>query len=834
MNRKVTCYRAVIYTILFYTVLAVCLLGLTDILKKDRVVAGAEKIAGETVEMDLDPGRKIQQVFIADGGYLRYLDIYVTSPESAGQFFRLMVYDETNEILYNEEIMLSETEEYPGYMRLPVGIETVAGRAYVWQLQSAGGVMRLGWQNTAETGMTNLGYYYSIEYDEITTYEAQNVLMRQVYTHSPSRMKMAVLLGGICGMAFIVCAALEYLGSVKRMLQKKLRMQHVVWMTLVPVFYAGMLYLAYQSLIADKFGFMPEDKLVYGLGIGIASVYFGYVFFARRRKVKMLPLKQLIEKREMDWLQAAAFAGVLWGCIDYMNAQYQFFQDCAYRVVLLWAGFLLLTMCPVKKICGFLNTGWLLLGGMAALAFYRCNIDIKDGQEEILDAILMRYNVMIGVMAFIVAAALIWQLCHKKLAVRAINPWYAGLCCVLFAFLIIFRNTRGWPIYLVVMFGLFYLFYLCWENRGRLMANFCNGVMLNFALAVLFCTARRPFRAWIFSRYNFVFHTATVTATYLTLILCVLTVRLWVKLKTGKRLVDLWGTLLLYGMAVSFLFLTLSRTGYLAAVVVIAVLLPFVTFFVYRESWRQFVGKAAVMAAAAFLCLPMTYCGIRLLPAVYNDPYIFEFEDSATAIHKDEAADSSKYMSVQRLFDVVEDKLLADASAAGQEYEEIMLCLKGQLEGGVYLMPGQPLVVSAGAAGLKEAGDFSNGRMDIFAAYIKEWNLNGHKIMGVPLSDGTLAVHAHNTYLQVIHDHGLVTGILFVIFGAVSCVLMFIYAVKKIKEDPYAVLPLAVFIGFAVAGLVEWLFHPCNHIGFSVMIVFAPLLCRIGGEKEYR
>ena len=44
---------------------------------------------------------------------------------------------------------------------------------------------------------------------------------------------------------------------------------------------------------------------------------------------------------------------------------------------------------------------------------------------------------------------------------------------------------------------------------------------------------------------------------------------------------DLWGTFLLYGIAVSLLFLTLSRTGYLAVLVMTAVLLIFVPVFVY-------------------------------------------------------------------------------------------------------------------------------------------------------------------------------------------------------------------------------------------------------------
>ena len=49
-------------------------------------------------------------------------------------------------------------------------------------------------------------------------------------------------------------------------------------------------------------------------------------------------------------------------------------------------------------------------------------------------------------------------------------------------------------------------------------------------------------------------------------------------------------------------------------------------------------------------------------------------------------------------------------------------------------------------------------------------------------------------------------------------------AIKKIREDAYAVLPLAVMLGFCVAGLVEWLFHPCNPLGFSAMALLAPLM----------
>ena len=75
--------------------------------------------------------------------------------------------------------------------------------------------------------------------------------------------------------------------------------------------------------------------------------------------------------------------------------------------------------------------------------------------------------------------------------------------------------------------------------------------------------------------------------------------------------------------------------------------------------------------------------------------------------------------------------------------------------------------------------------------------------MGVELADGSLSVHAHNTYLQVIYDHGLITGAVYLILGAVSLMQMFRYAYwagRKKREDsadPYAALPLAIFLAFA-------------------------------------
>lgn len=826
MNRKIKTYHAVTYLVLFYLAAACFLLGPGGVLKKDRLVAGNEAPAGVAkAKLDI----QVQQVFIAEGTYLKYLDLYLTSSESEWNNYHLRFYNDQNELIFSRDVMVQDTE-FPGYFRIPVSLELEPGRVYFWQMQGLSGSRSLdmAYENTADTGMTCLGNYYVLEDGESTMYEGQNIVMRLVYTDSPSAKKMAVLYTALILPAAVLIAAAEYLGAKKQKMRSEVTLQTVVALTVGPALAAAVCYLVSIIFVQDQFGSGTADRIVYGLGIGLAAVFSGWVIFAKRKRKKYVPVMVLAREHGMDWLQSAAFAGALLGCIHYMNAQYQIWQDLAYREVLVWCSLLLLTMGSAKALFSRMNAVWIAVSGIAGCGYYLYQKSVLAEEAAQMSLKLVRNDVLAVIAAGLVLIALAVRIRRRSFDFKRMNRLYAAFLTAFLVLLLVFRNTRGWPVYLAVVFGLFYLFYLGWENRDRLLSNFCNGIMLNFALACLFCFARRPYRAWVMNRYNFVFHTVTITATYLTLVVCALTVRLLIKLKKGRRLTDFWGTLLLYGFSAAFLFLTLSRTGYLAVIVMTAVIVPFVTFFCYQQGMKAFLRNLAWMALAAALSFPVVFTGIRILPAVYNDPYIYEVENSASAIQKDEPRDSGNYMPITYFKYIMEDKLLGDVSEEKAAAGEFMLALRG----GVYVKPQFTLVASE--TGIDAGEDISNGRFEIFRCYIREWNLTGHDDMGVLLPDGSISVHAHNTYLQVIHDHGLITGAVYLLFGAVSAALMFLFAMKKIREDACAALPLAVFIGFAVAGLVEWLFHPCNPLGFSTMVIFAPLLHFLPGEKGSR
>lgn len=873
MNIQIEKKRATEYVILCFALLCILLVGPVGLLDRTRQISGNETVSGVT--QTVGAGERIQQVFIADGGHLESVGIYASSDLSR-KVFRFSIYDELGETLFSRNVAL-DAYEAPGFFSVPVEIDTVAGRAYVWQISQAETEFALGWQETARAGIGIYGNYYYVGADDrIQEQVGYNIPMRLVYSAPVSAAGKAGLIAGICVIAGFFVLLIEN-RSRQRGQEPTVSVQWAVRRVGNPLIAVGAA-AGLAMVLTGYYGGVKADRMVYCAGILVLAALLFYVVNVKRENAQASrpSFGQVLADKGMDWLQTLFWAGALWGCIDYVNAMYNIYQDYAYRKTLIYFGLALLAMCGKKAVFRLYNLIWIAAASVAGYLYWRpCREDAELSRLRELNAILF---VVIGLLV-IQICGMVWRMAGRKRGVSAESagrdkdardtgrtPWkelsvpYTALVLFFFVLIVAFRNTRGWPIDLAVSFALFYFFYLCWDKRERFLEIFCNGIILNFVIALVFAVLRRPFRAWIFYRYNFVFHTVTVTAAYLTLVLCALFVKLLLEYHRSRRLYAWWKCGLLFGMAASLLLMTLSRTGYLAAVVMGLVVLVF-TAVCYRERILYFAGKAGVLVLVVLLCFPVTYSAVRLIPPLYDDPYIFELEahDEQWAVHKGDPADSENYITFPRFAYCLDVKLfgdehsilrkfvdtfMADAGAAvrtGSPDTELSVAgISGMLasaQDGAGELPESAAEESAedsdgeGQSGpAEDEEDYSNGRLEIFKRYIAQWNLTGHDEMGVELADGSLSVHAHNTYLQVIHDHGLITGLVYLLLGAVSLVQMFRYAWKHLRirgaqeTDAYAALPLAVFLAFAVAGLVEWLFHPCNPLGFATMVILAPLL----------
>ncbi len=234
-----------------------------------------------------------------------------------------------------------------------------------------------------------------------------------------------------------------------------------------------------------------------------------------------------------------------------------------------------------------------------------------------------------------------------------------------------------------------------------------------------------------------------------------------------------------------------------------------------------------------------------MVPAVINDPvrYEIEFQDKSFMIYEGDPIDSDKYMTVRRFFATLFGRFQTDNAQAQTD-----LTLQ---ETGVFAYTGDDLAgldmraagggdSGAGGEHTEEKKDISNGRFDIFRAYLEALGIHGHPKMGPENENGEEYAHAHNSYLQVAYNFGMIAGVIFLVLCATTlwrAVRLFMEYGKKYN---IFLVPFAQVIVFGFVSLTEWAFHPCIPAGFSFLMMLVVLIHKDasenmspGGEDSY-
>ena len=392
---------------------------------------------------------------------------------------------------------------------------------------------------------------------------------------------------------------------------------------------------------------------------------------------------------------------------------------------------------------------------------------------------------------------------------------YMAFFVLLLVLMIIFRNGRTWGITMTVLFVLFYARMWTWDGSRNILKILADGLTLNFIYMVIYSLMHRPYHRYYFYRYGLGYHTVTSAAVYLSLIVSVLFVRAFLKYRKTQSMLRSWPELVLLGVGNVYLLLTLSRNGFLAVGVTGVFLLVLFVFMEEKAKWKALCKYVGITVLSFAVMFPIVFTLTRILPAISNDPVLSEIELSGYHIDKGEPADSQLYMDIERFYNVGIYKVFGINSA--------------DFATEIFVVNDNILLASNDEVDGDALNELSNGRLDIFKAYIEQWNLTGHEDMNITMPNGELMVHAHNVYLQVIHDHGLITGIVFTLFGVLSFVLLMVRLLKE--KDLTLVFAVAIIMAFAVSGVAEWNFHLCNAFGISVFVAVTPLLFK---DKEIK
>ena len=810
MNQKIRLSEGIQYVVISLAVLVFCLIWPLGIIQKTEVSKSNEVQVKESGPITVD--NNVTQMFVAEGKTLKAVDLYVVN-DMQSEIITFRVYDGTYKQIWETFYVVEEEAQLPGFIHIPIDMETEEGQEYYYTIEGLTKPLYLAYEDTnASTSLANGTLRYG-------GYEMRNVniIIRYIY-NNPLLGWMTLLVGVllVC-VAKAGCMVVAKLFSGKwKKKNRQITVHNLIQWTANPILGIGTLTALWTVFPGKIFGEGVVNYCFYYVGILLASGIGFFVINYKRRGNAPLMTKNMLKNKAWQWAMAVCFAKVLWSCYEYMNGLYTVHHIWATCKILIWFG--LAYLCTLKKEEWLKIWNLLYLVPALVVAYQRYKPFIGLASEE---ALTCKWQAQLVVVAGFVALQSLVSLMQLVLKKRKVNGrfriGYAVIFLAMLVLMVVFRNTRTWPVIAVIVFGLFYYRCWIWEKRNYLMHIFCNGILLNFMYMVYFCLMHRPYLRFRHNRYGMGFHTVTMTGYYLALVLCAVMVRLFATYYQTRRWQECWKELSLLGVANVYLFLTLSRTGYLAAFVMELFMCVFVVLLMEKRKIAGIFKKMAAGAAISVVFFPVVFTAQRMLPAIANDPVYSEVEVWEYVVEKGDPKDSELYIDITAFIKVAGNKLF--------DIDMGNISLMSKTEP-VYVAK-DTLLVASGAEGMEEVNDISNGRLEIFREYIKHWNLTGHEKMQIEFPNGTIPVHAHNTFLQVIHDHGLIAGGLFVIFGILSFLMSLrkcALARYKNPEEFYDFLPVAVILAFAAAGMVEWIFHFSNPFGFTIFIVIVPML----------
>lgn len=808
MKQKVSRNKAILYMIVLLAVIVLAALWPLGLIRHRVVAKSDEVMARESDPISVE--YNLTQMFDGIEGRLDSVDLYVCN-DMAGQTMTFRLYDGEHRQVYEQFYNVDPDFIAPDFVHIPIRFDLTGDSEYSFIVEGLTQDLYLAYEDRATT-TSPVNFYMAYggaevpEYDVIVRY---NVACRFVWWQ--------VLLMAVGAAA--VCLGLGYL-LLRKTADKEILLKRLLQWTVNPVLVIVGAIIVYITLGVRLFGPDTKNNLFITMGLLMLLAIAAYAVNFTDIRIDIKGIKG-IDFRKV--LRVISIATVLWYCYEYMNGLYDIFHYYSMTRMLIAFMFFLIFTFDFKEMFNIANGIWLILGPVAGYLFARGHL-----AEEQTGELYRLYGWLIAAGGFVVINIIytIVKAVRKKLSIASINLWFAVPFAVFAIGISILANTRYWVWILVGMCVLIMYRLLVRNNSNDFLNEMCLGIILNFYMMVWFSLNHRPYYFYQFYRYNMGYHTVTVTAYYLTLIVCAALVRLYVKTGKNKSIGKLLPQLFTLGMSCAFLLFTMSRTGMLSTAVTVIFVLIAVTLFTDKKEKRiaATVKRCGVLFLTVIYMFPVTYSLVDICPRIANDPITFEFEYRDFTFEKGMPYSDINYMTIEQFVKEFGKKVLNMNPDDKKAYNRV---IHNPLVLPVYAAEEAPEAEQEEV----DVTDMSNGRFDIFKSYIAVWNAWGHDEMGALLPNGEIAVHAHNTFLQVIHDHGLVFGIYFVIFMLYVFILGVRYACKE-KDNGIMLLFPTILTGFAVAGLVEWILHVCNPFGLAVFMCMMPLVIKQKGYKD--
>ncbi len=835
----------------------------------------------------------VVQKFIAQYDRIESLDVYIEGVEK-GQYLTLMIYNPDMTVLYKKFFYIGD-KNLPGYVTIPLKLDLEVGEVYTARICGCFSTIYIGYSQENKAGYP---YYLTSTYfgNELVL---QNIALKLNYVQPLSKkMSILVILADIFAAA-LICIFVNLFYSNRK--DKLITVHRAVKFVANPI--AAVIIATLMVMVFPMKGFDDRitDIIFYEIGIAIT----GFFMFYAINHENDATLDTKMWHNVLNFLKMSMIAGALWFCCEYMNAFYTIYQTLAERKEMICLLVLLCLMIPREKILRGFNLAYVVVALIAGLIYRKAHLIPDTENEYDLNNAALTYGVVIAILVGFLLIHICMEIYaivkEKKLTAKLS---FVGVIFVLLSVaLIVFRNTRWWGVVLAI-FTLALLFcYAQFEtlderNEKGYMELVIGGVLLNFVVSMIYSWLFRSFAAFNTGRFPFIFHTVTITAEYMTVMVAASMVLLLYKVyetreKKGlkEKFKYMWKEFVLFGFVTAYMIFTMSRTAYLSCVVMFLLISVITITDCKTKRFKYWFSQILVLMFSVIVCFAPAFTLQRILPAIYGHPKMFMIENMNYGLNGGGDPASTLYMSVERFVDLFSEKILDvnlfDYNCPEDKYNydengnplygdngvtltenqsinkltglrDLVFSSETDDETKIYLMESAGLdlnisydeidfgqrVLDTGSeeevveevveeeAPAEENTEFiteekmeniSNGRFSIFRSYIRQMNLWGHDEMGAVLDNGEIAVHAHNTYIQVMYDNGVIAGLLFGLFVLVSAIFGGVYYKKNRDVVPGALFAYAMILCFAVAAVSEWVFQFSNPMTIALMLAIVPI-----------
>lgn len=397
------------------------------------------------------------------------------------------------------------------------------------------------------------------------------------------------------------------------------------------------------------------------------------------------------------------------------------------------------------------------------------------------------------------------------------------LAAVMLLWMLFSKNEDVWPIWYLVMFGLFYHTEYSREDLKALKEGMLNGIIAAFFLLQGAAFVFRPFDD-PHHRYCGIYANCNINAMFYGIVWIAFLIKLFdIRRNHDKK----WKEILCFvfaGILTAFSVLTISKTAWVSMLVAGFFYVIVADFHCLEYKAGKFLEKLILYLAIVLVCIPVTYGAVRYLPPLFHHPVWYEGEYSEDRVHSWDSWDSEKFVSWEEFSEGVAERI-----------EPFIKLFLGKYQSGIMTVQAADTITIVGKdyeTNSQVLQDFSSalGRVAYWEYYLKNGNMAGHmSTEGHNIVDQHVYVwHAQNMFVQLWYYYGIPSAILFLI---VLCMLILGSLKKAIKEKENSLVLccLLYIIFFGVFGLFEATWYPGQMI--FLLAFFVPKYLIPAGDE---